>query len=180
MSSHAIWIQAKIGGKRYVAYNFQVNTELRTDIRGERFTVHEFSYPEEFVMLRSDMRCSTVFKKKLDIYSSTDTLCSFNNSGSDPCFLKQRPLLLKDFVRMKQLKQPANLAELFIQFYLPILLYLQFTFHCNETNALWKEHSAKEIVQVKGLTSLWLILTTQRICPRLTESETQLFLFTCK
>lgn len=71
--------------------------------------------------------------KKLDIYSSTDTLCSFNKSGSEPCVLKQRPLLLKEFVRMEQLIQPANLAELFIQFY---LLYLHFTFYCNETNSL--------------------------------------------
>lgn len=114
----------KTGGERYVAYYFQVNTELRTDIRGERFTVHEFKLSRGVRYVEVGYEVFYCIFKTLDIYSSTDTLCSFNNSSSDPCFLKQRPLLLKDFVRMEQLIQPANLAELFIQFYLPILLYL--------------------------------------------------------
>lgn len=47
--------------ERVALHTFKVSTELNTDFRGKKGTVHKVSYPEEFVMPRSDFRGSTVF-----------------------------------------------------------------------------------------------------------------------
>lgn len=47
--------------ERVALHTFKVSTELNTDFRGKKGTVHKVSYPEELVMPRSDFRGSTVF-----------------------------------------------------------------------------------------------------------------------
>lgn len=47
--------------ERVALHSFKVSTELHTDFRGKKGTVHKVSYPEELVMPRSDFRGSTVF-----------------------------------------------------------------------------------------------------------------------
>lgn len=47
--------------ERVALHTFKVSTELNTDFRGEKGTVHKVSYPEELAMPRSDFRGSTVF-----------------------------------------------------------------------------------------------------------------------
>lgn len=57
MSSATIKIQAQRAALRTI---FQVVTKLRTDFKRKKFTV-EVVYPEKLVMLRLNVRGSTVF-----------------------------------------------------------------------------------------------------------------------
>lgn len=120
------WLTAKVTLRTI----FKVNTELRSDIRGERLTIHEFSYPEV-----GYERFYCIFQK-LDVHSRKHTWCSINNSDSDPWFLKQRPLSLKDFEGM--LLEWNNLYNLLTwrsfsyNFIWVFVHYSHFTTNCNE------------------------------------------------